>query len=122
MAARARSKPSTSKAKPKITKPVTQSITPDGRVSEYAAAEDKCPICKSDRYLNPKLRLLVSTKCFHRLCEGCIDRIFTLGPEPCPICGVELRKTGFMAQTYEDLKVEKEVSIRKRIAKWCVCL
>jgi CDK-activating kinase assembly factor MAT1 len=44
-------------------------------------------------------------------CESCIDRIFTLGPGPCPICGQIIR------QTYEDLGVEKEVIIRKRIAK-----
>ena len=50
-------------------------------------------------------------------CESCIDRIFTLGPGPCPICGQIIRKTQFTPQTYEDLGVEKEVIIRKRIAK-----
>ena len=29
--------------------------------------EDECPVCKSDRYLNPKLRLLVSS-CYHKMC------------------------------------------------------
>lgn len=29
--------------------------------------EDQCPICKSDRYLNPKLRLLVSSECYHKM-------------------------------------------------------
>ena len=27
---------------------------------------DKCPVCFSDRYLNPALRLLVS-KCYHKM-------------------------------------------------------
>ncbi|EGF99918.1 uncharacterized protein MELLADRAFT_28617, partial [Melampsora larici-populina 98AG31] len=75
-----------------------------------------CPICKSDRYLNPDLRLLVS-KCYHKMCESCIDRIFSLGPEPCPTCGLILRKSNFSPQTFENLKVEKEVIIRKRIHK-----
>ncbi|KAK9895734.1 CDK-activating kinase assembly factor [Cystobasidium minutum MCA 4210] len=88
----------------------------DRKMAEYSSPADKCPVCFSDRYLNPSLRLLVS-KCYHKMCESCIDRIFTLGPGPCPICGQIIRKTQFMPQTYEDLGVEKEVVIRKRIAK-----
>ncbi|KZT69047.1 CDK-activating kinase assembly factor [Daedalea quercina L-15889] len=87
-----------------------------GRVSEYSSMDDTCPVCKSDRYLNPKLRLLVSA-CYHKMCESCIDRLFTLGPAPCPICGKILRKLAFTPQTFEDLGVEKEVAIRRRIAK-----
>lgn len=96
--------------------------------------DDQCPVCKSDRYLNPKLRLLVSA-CYHKMyamydiivnvklittlsrCESCIDRLFTLGPAPCPICTKILRKLAFTPQTFEDLGVEKEVAVRRRIAK-----
>ncbi|TIA76250.1 hypothetical protein E3P91_00097 [Wallemia ichthyophaga] len=39
------------------------------------------------------------------------------GPEPCPICGKITRKTAFVAQTFEDLGVEKEVAVRRRVAK-----
>ena len=95
--------------------------------------DDQCPVCKSDRYLNPKLRLLVSS-CYHKMsvvhalwlsktqwiinrCESCIDRLFTLGPAPCPICSKVLRKLAFAPQTFEDLAVEKEIVIRRRIAK-----
>jgi CDK-activating kinase assembly factor MAT1 len=97
--------------------------------------DDQCPVCKSDRYLNPKLRLLVSS-CYHKMCvsgfayiykgklmrlfgrcESCIDRLFTLGPAPCPICQKVLRKLAFTPQTFEDLTVEKEVAVRRRIAK-----
>ncbi|KAE9395013.1 CDK-activating kinase assembly factor [Gymnopus androsaceus JB14] len=94
---------------------------PSGRTSEYfvrhfvlffnLSMDDQCPVCKSDRYLNPKLRLLVSS------CESCIDRLFTLGPAPCPICNKVLRKLAFSPQTFEDLGVEKEVAVRRRIAK-----
>jgi len=52
------------------------------------------------------------------MCESCIDRIFSLGPEPCPICGQILRKASFAPQTFENLAVEKEVVIRKRISKY----
>ncbi|KZO99370.1 CDK-activating kinase assembly factor [Calocera viscosa TUFC12733] len=89
---------------------------PSGRMVEYSNKDDKCPVCTTDRYLNPKLRLLVSP-CYHKMCESCIDRLFTLGPAPCPICGKILRKSGFVAQTFEDLDVEKEVSVRRRIAR-----
>lgn len=94
--------------------------------------DDQCPVCKSDRYLNPKLRLLVSS-CYHKMygsvvravvnsefysrCESCIDRLFTLGPAPCPICTKVLRKLTFTPQTFEDLGVEKEVAVRRRMAR-----
>lgn len=29
--------------------------------------EEQCPVCKSDRYLNTKLRLLVSSICYHKM-------------------------------------------------------
>ncbi|KAI9012836.1 CDK-activating kinase assembly factor MAT1-domain-containing protein [Gaertneriomyces semiglobifer] len=77
---------------------------------------DTCPVCKSDRYLNPTMKLLVSP-CFHKMCENCINRLFLQGPAPCPICKVTLRKSNFVAQTFEDLYVEKEVQIRKRVSR-----
>ncbi|OSD01662.1 CDK-activating kinase assembly factor [Trametes coccinea BRFM310] len=89
---------------------------PSGRTTEYFSMDDVCPVCKSDRYLNPKLRLLVSA-CYHKMCESCIDRLYTLGPAPCPMCGKILRKLAFTPQTFEDLGVEKEVAVRRRIAK-----
>jgi rRNA maturation protein Nop10 len=50
-------------------------------------------------------------------CESCIDRLYTLGPAPCPVCGKTLKKMTFIPQTFEDLVVEKEVSIRRKLAK-----
>lgn len=55
-------------------------------------------------------------------CESCIDRLFTLGPAPCPICTKVLRKLAFNPQTFEDLAVEKEVAIRRRVSKEWVSL
>ena len=46
-----------------------------------------------------------------------MDRIFSLGPEPCPVCRVTIRKNGFKPQMFENLAIQKEVAIRKRTAK-----
>lgn len=53
------------------------------------------------------------------MCESCVDRIFSLGPAPCPYagCGKILRKNKFKEQLFEDLSVEREVDVRKRVAK-----
>ncbi|KAN0060215.1 TFIIH/NER complex subunit [Thecaphora frezii] len=91
-------------------------VDKSGRVSEFSSADDKCPQCKTDRYLNPRLRLLVSP-CYHKMCESCIDRIFSLGPAPCPECGKKVSKNQFTAQTFQDLGVEREVAVRKTVAK-----
>ncbi|KAF2635644.1 CDK-activating kinase assembly factor [Massarina eburnea CBS 473.64] len=80
---------------------------------------DICNVCKSSRYLNPNMRFLVNPECYHKMCESCVDRIFSHGPAPCPIAGCKrtLRKVKFRSQTFEDLKVEREVDIRRRVAK-----
>eukprot|EP00842_Homolaphlyctis_polyrhiza_P003714 jgi/Hompol1/4343/HPOL_003606-RA len=78
---------------------------------------ERCPVCKTDKYLNPTLRLLVSP-CFHKMCESCINRLFLSGPAPCPICKATLRKSNFVFQTFDDLLVEKEIQIRKKIGRY----
>ena len=52
------------------------------------------------------------------MCESCVDRIFSHGPAACPIpgCRKTLRKHRFREQTFEDIKVEREVDIRRRVA------
>ena len=76
-----------------------------------------CPVCKSSRYLNSNLRFLVNPECYHKMCESCVDRIFSHGPAQCPIpgCRRTLRKHRFREQTFEDIQVEREVDIRKRV-------
>ncbi|ORX75163.1 MAT1-domain-containing protein [Anaeromyces robustus] len=76
-----------------------------------------CPICKSQKYLNPNMKILVSP-CFHKMCESCINQRYSHGAAPCPVCGTILRKTYFVHQTFEDLHVEKEVQIRKKFGKY----
>jgi hypothetical protein len=76
-----------------------------------------CPICKSSRYLNPDMRFLINPECYHRICDSCVDRLFSAGPNSCPVVGCKktLRKNRFRTQTFEDIGVEREVDIRKRV-------
>ena len=80
-------------------------------------SDDICPVCKSNRYLNPSLQFLINPECYHKMCSTCVDRIFTSGPASCPVpyCGKTLRKKGFHKAFFQDLKVEREVDIRKRV-------
>ncbi|KAF3909740.1 hypothetical protein AA313_de0209595 [Arthrobotrys entomopaga] len=82
-------------------------------------ADEICPVCKSSRYLNPNMRFLVNPECYHKMCESCVDRLFSQGPSQCPVVGCDkiLRKQKFRKQTFEDIQVEREVDVRKRIAK-----
>jgi CDK-activating kinase assembly factor MAT1 len=52
------------------------------------------------------------------MCQSCVDRLFSSGPAPCPIhgCHRTLRKARFREQRFEDLQIEREVDIRRRIA------
>ncbi|EED16485.1 CDK-activating kinase assembly factor MAT1 [Talaromyces stipitatus ATCC 10500] len=79
--------------------------------------DEVCPICKSSRYLNPDMRFLINPECYHKMCESCVDRIFSSGPNSCPVIGCKktLRKNRFRTQTFEDIGVEREVDIRKRV-------
>jgi CDK-activating kinase assembly factor MAT1 len=80
---------------------------------------DFCPVCKSSRYLNPDLRFLVNPECYHKMCTSCVDRIFSSGPAPCPVagCARTLRKQRFRQQTFDDINIEREVDIRRRVAQ-----
>lgn len=75
-----------------------------------------CPQCRTTKYRNPSLKLLVNV-CGHSLCESCVDLMFLKGAGSCPECGVLLKRNNFRAQIFEDLTVEKEVDIRKKILK-----
>ncbi|KAI9674891.1 MAG: TFIIH/NER complex subunit [Trizodia sp. TS-e1964] len=81
--------------------------------------DDICPVCKSSRYLNPNMRFLINPECYHKMCESCVDRIFSSGPAPCPVAGCHrtLRKQRFRRQTFEDIQVEREVDIRRKLGQ-----
>ncbi|KAK7203093.1 CDK-activating kinase assembly factor MAT1-domain-containing protein [Myxozyma melibiosi] len=79
--------------------------------------DEICPVCRLDTYMNPSMRFLINTECYHRMCESCVDRIFSQGPAKCPIygCNMTLRKNKFKRQTFADLQVEREVDVRRRV-------
>lgn len=68
--------------------------------------------------MRPTMKLLINPVCYHKMCESCVDRIFSHGPAPCPIpkCDQTLRKNRFRQQTFEDIQVEREVDIRRKVA------
>ena len=78
-----------------------------------------CPVCKSSTYLNPNMIFKVNPECYHKMCDSCVERIFTSGPAPCPVagCGKTLRKNRFKIPRFEDLAVERECDIRARVAQ-----
>lgn len=79
--------------------------------------KDLCPVCKTDKYLSPEIMFKINPECYHKICDACVDRIFALGPSPCPYpnCGKVLRRNKFKAQVFDDLEVEKECDIRRRV-------
>ncbi|CAI8508195.1 unnamed protein product [Pichia kudriavzevii] len=78
---------------------------------------DLCPVCKTDKYLSPEIQFKINPECYHKICDACVDRIFALGPHPCPYpnCEKVLRRNKFKAQVFDDLLVEKECDIRRRV-------
>jgi CDK-activating kinase assembly factor MAT1 len=81
--------------------------------------DEECPVCHSRRYLNRHIKFMINPECYHKICNSCVERIFSHGPATCPIagCGKTLRKNRFRAPTFEDLRLEREVDIRRRISK-----
>lgn len=78
--------------------------------------EQACPRCKTTKYRNPSLKLMVNV-CGHTLCESCVDLLFLKGSGSCPQCNVPLRRNNFRVQLFDDPMVEKEVDIRRRILR-----
>ncbi|KAK6999992.1 CDK-activating kinase assembly factor MAT1 [Biomphalaria glabrata] len=78
--------------------------------------EQGCPRCKTTKYRNPSLKLLVNV-CGHSLCESCVELLFVKGSGLCPECGTSLRRSTFRLQIFEDASVEKEIDIRKRVLR-----
>ncbi|XP_075049632.1 CDK-activating kinase assembly factor MAT1 [Mixophyes fleayi] len=75
-----------------------------------------CPRCKTTKYRNPSLKLMVNV-CGHTLCESCVELLFVRGSGTCQECNTPLRKSNFRVQLFEDPTIDKEVEIRKRILK-----
>ncbi|PHH51852.1 RNA polymerase II transcription factor B subunit 3 [Ceratocystis fimbriata CBS 114723] len=87
-------------------------------LSSENPAEDICPVCKTSRYLNRDLEFLINPECYHPMCANCVNRIFNEGPNQCPYagCNKTLRHKGFRQPWFNDLTIERECDIRKRVA------
>ncbi|KAH8173865.1 zinc finger, c3HC4 type (RING finger) domain-containing protein [Sarocladium implicatum] len=81
-------------------------------------ADESCPVCKTTRYFNKDMEFLINPECYHRMCKTCVERIFRDGPNQCPYAGCHktLRMRGFKSAFFSDLRVEREVDIRRRVA------
>lgn len=95
----------------------TPSITIDAGGSTNGSADDICPVCKTIRYLNKDMIFLINPECYHPMCSNCVARLFA-GPNQCPYAGCHktLRRKDFRRAFFEDLAVEREVDIRRRVA------
>lgn len=78
--------------------------------------EQSCPRCKTTTYRNKNLKLLVNV-CGHKLCQTCVDVLFSRPSAACLQCNTPLRRSDFRVQQFEDASVEREVDIRKKIVK-----
>lgn len=76
--------------------------------------DTKCPKCGTTKYANVHLKMMVNV-CGHSLCENCIELLFAKGVGNCPTCDVLLKRQQFRIQLYDDLIVEKDLQIRKRL-------
>ncbi|RMD40453.1 hypothetical protein DV735_g4667, partial [Chaetothyriales sp. CBS 134920] len=83
-----------------------------------ADGDEQCPACLTRKSASPNLRFKINNKCYHRICESCIDRVYASGGQhtcPYPHCKNTFWKNAWRTQTFEDLNVEKEVNIRRDI-------
>ncbi|KAI1103662.1 CDK-activating kinase assembly factor MAT1-domain-containing protein [Jackrogersella minutella] len=91
----------------------------DGHTAAPSAfiPDDVCPVCRRQKYFNPDLSFLINPECYHPMCMRCVDFIFGKGPAQCPHpgCTKTLRQRGFHAAFFKDLKVEREVDVRRRV-------
>lgn len=76
----------------------------------------ECPRCKTTKYRNPQLKLLVNV-CGHPLCEKCIELMFASGSAKCYQCPTPLKRGNFKKQLFQDSRVEKDIQIRRDILR-----
>lgn len=76
----------------------------------------ECPRCKTTKYRNPQLKLLVNV-CGHPLCEKCIELMFANGVAKCYQCPTPLKRYNFKRQLFQDSQVEKDIQVRRDILR-----
>ncbi|EFQ90471.1 hypothetical protein P3342_012434 [Pyrenophora teres f. teres] len=98
---------------------MSKSARTSGASKRLAEDGDICPVCKSSRYLNSTMQFKINPTCYHRMCDTCVERLFNKGNNICPVagCAKTLTYRGFRRATFDDLKVEREVDLRKKVMK-----
>lgn len=76
----------------------------------------ECPRCKTTKYRNPQLKLLVNV-CGHPLCEKCIEQMFATGTAKCYQCPTPLKRSNYKRQLFQDSQVEKDIQVRRDILR-----
>lgn len=74
-----------------------------------------CPSCHAEKLFQPSLLLLASNICYHVICDDCVKRYFGTGTGKCPVCFREQSRGNFFKPQYFDLRVEKELNVRKYV-------
>lgn len=80
------------------------------------ANDIECPRCKTTKYRNPQLKLLVNV-CGHPLCEKCIELMFANGSAKCYQCPTPLKRINFKKQLFQDSRVEKDIQVRRDLLR-----
>ncbi|KAI1374205.1 CDK-activating kinase assembly factor [Hypoxylon crocopeplum] len=82
-----------------------------------AIPDANCPVCKRVRYLNKEMEFRINPECYHPMCSNCVENIFGKGPAQCPYatCNKTLRQRGFRSAFFDDLTIEREVDMRRRV-------
>lgn len=62
------------------------------------------------------MKLMINV-CGHSLCESCVNLQYARGQAPCYECGLNLKRSGFRIQLFDDPMVDREVHLRKKVLK-----
>lgn len=57
--------------------------------------EDGCPRCKTTKYRNPSLKLMVNI-CGHTLCENCVELLFVKGSKSPNLFVLQFHEINFL--------------------------
>ncbi|MES1906191.1 MAG: CDK-activating kinase assembly factor MAT1, partial [Paramarteilia canceri] len=76
-----------------------------------------CPRCKSTSFAEPSLKLMVNT-CGHRICNKCVEVLFSRISSPCYQCQVLLNRNNFKDSFFlDDDEMERDLQVRRELRK-----
>lgn len=73
-------------------------------------------MCTNSSFLNPNLTLLTGP-CGHKICTSCVESVFAQDRASCPSCGQKVSRSQYFQAAFDDITVETEIPIRKRIMR-----